>query len=151
MWLSSGSTVVYWVTFQATFSRHTMSGLYDTVSKSDPLNFWENHGLDYGSVSNFLELNKKELSKVGGVSVQSVRFDNKIPNDLKDRLEQIANICNLVAEFFDGDAEKTALWFRTLNPMLGDLSPRDMIRFGRYKRLQKFVLSAREENTTSAA
>jgi hypothetical protein len=128
-----------------------MSGLYNTVSRSDPLNFWENHGLNYGSVSNFLELNKKELSKVGGVSVQSVRFDNKIPNDLKERLEQIANICNLVAEFFDGDAEKTALWFRTQNPVLGDLSPRDMIRFGRYKRLQKFVLSAREENTESAA
>ena len=128
-----------------------MSGLYNTVSRSDTLNLWENHGLDYGSVSNFLYLNKKELSKVGGVSVKSVRLDNRIPNDLKERLEQIANICNLVAEFFDGDAEKTALWFRTRNPMLGDLSPRDMIRFGRYKRLQKFVLSAREENTASAA
>ena len=127
-----------------------MRGLYDTISTSDPLNFWANHGLDYSSVSNFLELNKKELSKVGGVSVQSVRFDHKIPSDLKERLEQIANICNLVAEFFDGDPEKTALWFRTPNPMLGDLSPRDMIRFGRYKRLQKFVLSAREENTASA-
>ncbi len=63
-----------------------MSGLYNTVSNSDPLNFWKNHGLDYGSVSNFLELNKKELSKVGGVSVQSVRLDNRIPNDLKERL-----------------------------------------------------------------
>ncbi|MCB0638359.1 MAG: DUF2384 domain-containing protein [Lewinella sp.] len=128
-----------------------MRGLYDTVSKSDPLEFWANHGLDYSRVSNFLELNKKELSKVAGVSAQSVRFDHKIPNDLKERLEQIANICNLVAEFFDGDAEKTALWFRTPNPMLGDLSPRDMIRYGRYKRLQKFVMNAREESATSAA
>lgn len=128
-----------------------MRGLYDTVSKSDPLEFWANHGLDYSRVSNFLELNKKELSKVAGVSAQSVRFDHKIPNDLKERLEQIANICNLVAEFFDGDAERTALWFRTPNPMLGDLSPRDMIRYGRYKRLQKFVLNAREESAVSAA
>lgn len=128
-----------------------MRGLYDTVSKSDPLEFWANHSLDYSRVSNFLELNKKELSKVAGVSAQSVRFDHKIPNDLKERLEQIANICNLVAEVFDGDAKKTALWFRTPNPMLGDLSPRDMIRYGRYKRLQKFVLNAREESATSAA
>jgi len=59
--------------------------------------------------------------------------------------------CNLVAEFFDGDPVKTALWFRTPNPMLGDMSPRDMIRYGRYKRLQKFILEAREEGDASAA
>ncbi len=128
-----------------------MRGLYDTVSKSDPLEFWAKQGLEYGRVSNFLELNKKDLSKVAGVSAQSVRFDHKIPNDLKERLEQIANICNLVAEFFDGDTEKTALWFWTSNPMLGDLSPRDMIRYGRFKRLQKFILDAREESAASDA
>ncbi len=128
-----------------------MSNLYNTVTKSDSLNFWAEQGLNYSSVSEFLDLNKKELSKVGGVSIQSVRLDHRIPNELRVRLEQIANICNLVAEFFDGDRAKTALWFHTPNPMLGDLSPRDMIRFGRYKRLQKFVLSAREENTASAA
>ena len=128
-----------------------MPNLYNTVPRADHLNFWANHGLDYSSVSNFLELNKQELSKVGGVSVRSVRLDNRIPHDLKDRLEQIANICNFVAEFFDGDAAKTALWFRTPNPMLGELSPRDMIRYGRYKRLQKFVMQAREENASSAA
>ena len=128
-----------------------MSNLYSTVPQSDHLHFWAAHGLDYGSVSDFLELDKNELSKLGGVSLKSVRLDNRIPRDLKERLEQIANICNLVAEFFEGDATKTALWFRTPNPMLGDLSPRDMIRYGRYKRLQKFVLQAREENAASAA
>jgi len=35
--------------------------------------------------------------------------------------------------------------------MLGDMSPRDMLRYGRYKRLQKFILAAREEDTASAA
>ena len=128
-----------------------MSHLYSTVPQSDHLNFWANHGLDYSSVSDFLDLDKNELSKLGGISLKSVRLDNRIPHDLKERLEQIANICNLVAEFFEGDATKTALWFRTPNPMLGDLAPRDMIRYGRYKRLQKFVLQAREENAPSAA
>jgi hypothetical protein len=56
-----------------------------------------------------------------------------------------------VAGYFEGDIEKTALWFRTPNPMLGNISPRDMIRFGRYKRLLKFVTEAREANTSSAA
>ena len=129
-----------------------MSTLYSTVPKSDPLNFWAKHGtLDYSEVTQFLDFDKGELSKLGGVSRKTVRLDDRIPKELKERLEQIANICNLVAEFFDGDAVKTALWFRTLNPMLGDLSPRDMIRYGRYKRLQKFILEAREENAASAA
>lgn len=129
-----------------------MSALYNTVPKSDPLNFWSNHGgLDYSSVSKFLDFDKSELSRLGGISRKTVRLDDRIPKELKERLEQIASICNLVAEFFDGDAAKTALWFRTPNPMLGDVSPRDMIRYGRYKRLQKFVLEAREDNAASAA
>ena len=41
-----------------------------------------------------------ELSKLGGISKKSVRLDSRIPRDLKERLEQIANICNLVAEYF---------------------------------------------------
>ena len=123
-----------------------MSSIYNTVSQSDHLNFWAGQSLDYGSVSKFLEFSKKELSKLSGVAVKSVRLDGRIPNDLKEHLEQIANICNLVADFFDGDAQKTALWFRTPNPMLGDMSPRDMIRYGRHKRLQKFVFAASEQD-----
>ncbi len=129
-----------------------MSALYNTVPLTDPLNFRDNHGtLDYSGVSRFLDFDKNELSKLGGVSRKTVRLDERIPKELKDCLEQIASICNLVAEFFDGDPVKTALWFRTPNPMLGDMSPRDMIRYGRYKRLQKFILRAREENADSAA
>lgn len=121
--------------------------LFRTVPNKDPLEFWSNHGLDYRRVSDFLNLDKNELSKIGGVKKNSVRFDDRIPNPLRERLEQIANICALVATYFQGDAEKTALWFRTPNPSLGGyLSPRDMIRFGRYKRLYKFVLEALEEN-----
>ncbi|HEX9852331.1 MAG TPA: hypothetical protein VGA68_04925 [Woeseiaceae bacterium] len=109
------------------------------------------HGLDYRKVSEFLGFDTEELSKISGVSKRSVRLDSRIPQDLKVRLEQIANICALVAGYFEGDIDKTALWFRTPNPLLGDISPRDMIRFGRYKRLLKFVSEAREANTTGAA
>lgn len=75
----------------------------------------------------------------------------EIPKDLKDRLEQIANICALVAEYFDGDQDKTVLWFKSPNPMLGNITPRDMIRFGRYKKLMAFVVEARKTNQSSAA
>ena len=125
--------------------------LFNNVHQSDPLQFWSSHGLDYKRVTDFLDLNTSELSKIGGVSKQSVRLDSRIPQVLKDRLEQIANICALVAELFEGDIEKTALWFKMPNPMLGDISPRDMIRYGRYKRLMKFIADAQQANSTSAA
>jgi len=123
--------------------------LFGNVRQSDPLEFWANHGLDYHRVSEFLDFDTNALSKVGGISKNSVRLDDRIPRDLKQRLEQIANICTLVAEYFEGDAEKTALWFQTINPMLGDISPRDMIRLGRYKRLLKFITDAREQNAAT--
>ncbi len=124
-----------------------MRALFQSVSQSDPLQFWADHGLDYQGVARFLDLDKNDLSKLGGVRKNSVRLDEKIPKQLSERLEQIANICSLVAEYFDGDAQKTALWFRTPNPMLGYVRPRDMIRLGRYERLLRFVQEAESENT----
>lgn len=41
-------------------------------------------------------------------------------------------------------AQKVGLWFEIANTMLGNVSPRDMIRIGRYKRLLNFVIEARE-------
>jgi len=129
----------------------TANPLFASVHKSDPLQFWANHGLDYSRVTDFLDFDTNELSKLGGISKNSVRLDSRIPRDLKERLEQIANICNLVAEYFAADSQKTALWFHTINPMLGDISPRDMIRLGRYKRLLKFITEARGENAPAKA
>jgi hypothetical protein len=124
--------------------------LYANVHQGDPLQFWANREmLDFNRVTEFLDFDKNALSKIGGVSKDSVRLDKRIPKDLKERLEQIANICNLVAEYFDGNSQKTALWFRTPNPMLGNVSPRDMIRLGRYQRLLQFIVSARAENEST--
>lgn len=123
--------------------------LYENIHHSDPLQFWSDHGLDYRRLSQFLDFDTNELSKVGGVSKSSVRLDERIPLELKNRLDQIANICALVAEYFQGDAEKTALWFRTPNPLLGNIAPRDMVRYGRYKKLLKFVTEARQANVDS--
>lgn len=53
--------------------------------------------------------------------------------------QAIASACDRVAETFGGDLDKTALWFRVRNPLLGDVSPRDMIRSGRLDRLVRFI------------
>ena len=49
---------------------------------------------------------------------------------------------NMVAKFFDGDTDKTVLWFKARNSLLGDISPKEMIRLGRYERLRKFIVNA---------
>lgn len=125
--------------------------LFATVAKRDYLGFWANETLNARGVADFLDLDKRDVAKVAGVSPASVRFDQKIPREVLDRLLEIANICGLVAQFFDGDVQKTTLWFRTKNPLLGDISPRDMIRFGRYEKLHRFVIAALEENSAAAA
>ena len=122
------------------------SSLFGTVANRDYLGFWANQTLNARGVADFLDLDKRDIAKVAGVAPASVRYDQKIPQEVLDRLKEIANICGLVAQFFEGDRVKTALWFKTKNPILGDISPRDMIRFGRYERLRRFVMTALEEN-----
>lgn len=115
--------------------------LFDTVA---PQNYVLPVGADFDPkrVVDFLAINNQEVSRIAAVSKASVRYDSDMPRAVKERLEEIANIANMVAGIFDGDEQKTALWFRSKNPMLGDISPRDMVRMGRYDRLRRFVVSA---------
>jgi len=122
--------------------------LFRTVPEHDYLNFWPASQFDPQHVVRFLELSKPDVAKIASVAPSSVRFDQKIPRDVLERLMEIANVCGLVAEFFQGDVAKTSLWFRTKNPLLGNISPRDMIRYGRYEKLRRFVMDALEENAT---
>jgi len=120
--------------------------LFGTVADRDYLGFWANQTLKARAVAEFLDLNKRDVAKVADVAATSVRFDEKIPKDVLERLQEIANICELVAQHFEGDVRKTALWFKTKNPLFGNISPRDMIRYGRYQRLHRFVMEAIAEN-----
>ena len=124
----------------------TSPSLFGTVS-DDRLGFYDNDKFKARSVVEFLQFSNSDVSRLADVSKNSVRYDELIPREVRERLEEIANICNLVAGRFGGDAYKTALWFRTKNPMLGDISPRDMIRFGRYDKLRRFVIGALSDAT----
>ena len=64
----------------------------------------------------------------------------------QEHMMEWATALNLVAGFFESDEQKTMLWFSTPNPLLGDMSPRDMIRVGRIKKLLKFIQTAVDEN-----
>ena len=120
--------------------------IFATVPKRDYLSFFEDEKPQYNRIVDFLEFKKEDISKATEVPLSSVRYDNKIPQELHERIREWAILLNLVAGHFKGDANKTALWFTIPNPLLGNITPRDMIRFGRYKKLFQFIINAVAEN-----
>jgi hypothetical protein len=135
--------------YQETTSIQRARSITAHIAQQDLLGLYHEGQPDYKRIAELVQLSKTDLSKLTGVAKSSVRFDLNIPLPVAERLREFANIANLVAEYFNGDAHKVALWFELANPMLGNISPRNMIRAGRYKRLLNFVLDSREaENAT---
>jgi hypothetical protein len=128
----------------ATSLRDSRPSIVSHIAKADLLHLYRDGRPDYKRIADLIKLSKTDLSKISQVAKSSVRFDANIPEPVAQRLREIANIANLVAEFFAGDVQKVGLWFEVANPMLGNISPRDMIRIGRYKRLLNFVVDARD-------
>jgi hypothetical protein len=116
-------------------------GLFDTVPE-DLLHFGHGTTFDAKKAAQFLSLKKADVGRIAAVAESSVRWDDNIPEAVQVRMEEIASTINLVAKQFSGDPEKTVAWFRARNPLLGDVSPRDMIRLGRYDRLRRFIIQA---------
>lgn len=116
-------------------------------SKSLPIYKGKDHELDFKKLADYLNFSNQDIAKASDVSATSVRFDaNRMPEKMKIRLREIANICELVAEHFNGDPSKTALWFNSKNPMLGGITPRDMLRFGRYSKLVQIIMDFKNGN-----
>jgi uncharacterized protein (DUF2384 family) len=123
---------------------NTSGVLFNTVARRDSLKFWRGNMLNYQKVRDFIGLDTRDVSRVAGVAKSSVRYDEEAPREVREHLANVANICNLVSQFFNDDV-KTKLWFQIPNPMLGNISPRDMIRIGRYNKLLCFVTQAMEQ------
>lgn len=120
--------------------------LFRNLPDRDWIEFGEGDRFDAKKVTEWLDLKKSDVSRITDVAQTSVRWDSAMPGIMRDRLEEIAVVINSVAQVFDGDSAKTALWFRTRNPMLGDVAPRDMIRLGRFDRLRRFIINAMVEH-----
>lgn len=116
-------------------------GLFDSLPP-DHFHFGFGDQFNARAVPEALGLKKEDVSRIASVSVRSVRYDKAIPEQMLERLEEIGTTINLVANFFSGDLDKTIAWFKAKNPLLGDISPRDMIRLGRFDRLRKFIINA---------
>ena len=120
--------------------------LFDTVPRQDFLSLFPEGRTDYSKVIHLLDFSKNDVARASNVAVQSVRYDvPRMPKELEERIREWAVALNLVAQFFQ-DEQKTILWFSTPNPLLGDMTPRDMIRIGRFRKLCRFIQTALSEN-----
>ncbi len=122
--------------------------LFSNVATSkNPYFYKENGDPDFKKVQVFLSLSNSDLAKISKISLKSVRFEaDRMPPALKERIREIMNICELAAEMLGGNIERTQLWFTTKNNSLGNISPRDMIRFGRYGKLLDILMDIKSGN-----
>lgn len=61
-------------------------------------------------------------------------------------IDEMVKIVKLVHDYFNGNSQKTLTWFITENPLLGGISPMDMILNGRHEKLELFVKNLLDEN-----
>lgn len=149
VWLNRGP-ILYTGGPAETPTMSTPAALFNTVAPRDSLKFWKGRALDYQKVRDFAGFDARDIARMTGIAKNSVRYDERAPAEVREHMEAIANICNLVFQFFDDDV-KTKLWLQTPNPMLGYTTPRDMIRLGRYNKLLRFVTDALEDGATARA
>ena len=97
-------------------------------------------------VLKMLNLTRAEAADAAGIPKRSVKSGSPFPPELQQRARQWATMLELVAGFFQGDVGKTVLWFKTENPLLGGFTPREMIQFGRAKKLREIIEDALSRN-----
>lgn len=93
----------------------TMEALFSTVPEHNHLGLTDHPEL----VKKFLHFGEPDLASAPQVSRASLRHATSLPDPPRQRLVEIAIICERVAGHFGGDAGRTAPWFQTANPLLG--------------------------------
>ncbi len=110
--------------------------------------FWNEQyrSLDYQRIAkSFFDVadRKEKISQIIGISKNSVRYDRKMPREVKEFLHDTVTIFHLVYIHFDYNFEKTKLWFELPNPMIGEnITPQQMIYIGRQQKLLQIVFAA---------
>gem|GEM_PF-1768200 len=102
--------------------------------------------LDQWAVADFLGFREFDMAKVLKVDMSHLRLGDKTPSEVLKRFWMIANVCEGVAQFFEGNIPKAKRWFRTPNPNLGNMAPREMILLGRFEKVSRFINDALAQN-----
>lgn len=131
-------------------SSQNIASLFESVHKKDHCNlFTDGAHANAKEVMNILNYSKKDLAVATGFPSRDIRLDERMPSEIKNRLQEWAVAINLVADYFN-DVDKTMLWFQTSNPLLGNVSPADMVKMGRFPKLLRFIQLALDENRKTA-
>lgn len=121
------------------------SALFNSVP-DDKFHLFNKAGEPDGKkIVNFFKFSKEEVSVAANVPLTSIRYDEKMTEEFQERLVEWAIAINLVGSYFS-DVNKTKLWFQAPNPVFGGISPREMIRVGRFKKVLRFIQTALNEN-----
>lgn len=113
--------------------------LFDSVPSALPMLWNEQGRVQPEEVRKLLDLSKSDFAKAAHASQKQIADRLRIPQEVEERVRVWARILEEVARFFDGDIKKTMLWFGIPNPLLGEVSPRDMILYGRASKLLQIV------------
>ena len=68
---------------------------------------------------------------------------------MSEYAQQKAAVIMKVREMLGWSESKILLWFYSPNPLLGSVSPSDMLVLGRFKKLWKWILLQEYENCIS--
>jgi putative toxin-antitoxin system antitoxin component (TIGR02293 family) len=108
------------------------------------LNLFDQSGeVKLEDIRSFLGVPKAELAKAFGMSADQLR-DNRLSSKTEERLKELAAALEFVADTFEGDINKTRFWLNTPNPNFGGATPKNLIVRGRYNKLLKFILAAKQ-------
>lgn len=99
------------------------SEIFSTVPKKDFLNFFVANQVMTHRVLAFLEIDLKDFCRHEG----------------KDLAVKWAVLLNVVAQHFDGNKQKTKLWFFIENPVFNWITPREMLLSGQTDKVLKIV------------
>lgn len=125
--------------------------LFNTVPKHDHLALFGAAGKpNYEKVVRLLNFTQRDVARAFNIPRSSVRYDQRMPKELQERIAEWAIALATVAQYFK-DEQKTVLWFKVPNPLLGNIAPREMLRVGRFSKLHRFILNALCENERDAA
>jgi hypothetical protein len=130
-------------------STQGVQSLFHSIPEKDHCNLFSGTQPNAKKVMNMLHFSKDDLAVATGFSARKIRLDERMQAEIENRIREWALAINLVAGFFK-DINKTILWFQTPNPLLGNVSPANMIKMGRFGKLLRFIQTAREESRKSA-
>lgn len=120
-----------------------MSEVFASVTgyKFPPI--YDDSEVNVRAVVAFLDLRRDHVASALGISVESVRYDERMSTAIRDFILKCAAAIDHVAQYFSDQPIKIKTWFFTRNPMLGGMSAVGLIKLGRIDQLLQFIIDAK--------